>query len=261
MPLAPFANQRPVDSHGGPLRTNLGPVLHVQVGNNSPFGTFAKKSNKKSSHFWVAKNGNIEQYVDTDTQAWAQADGNSSYCSIETEGYPDEPLTDKQIESVAKILAWGSLHHPWMLEVANTSGRSGLGWHGMGGKAWGNHPGCPGDKRRAQRQAIVDLARSLLGPHLLASMDERRLENVNIRFVDFHQVTLDPEGCGWVHFVGDASKVVNPGVQLGSHPERDHGYWKLCKFARQQTDNEVIVTITEGLPRQVVDFTVVVADQ
>jgi hypothetical protein len=35
---------------------------------------------------------------------------------------------------------------------------AGFGWHGMGGTAWGNHPGCPGDLRLAQRPTILQLA-------------------------------------------------------------------------------------------------------
>jgi len=34
----------------------------------------------------------------------------------------------------------------------------GLGWHGMGGAAWGNHPDCPGEPIKAQRQQILDRA-------------------------------------------------------------------------------------------------------
>ena len=41
------------------------------------------------------------------------------------------------------------------ISLADKPGQGGFGWHGMGGAAWGNHPGCPGDLRKAQRPLIL----------------------------------------------------------------------------------------------------------
>src|SRR3954463_6403744 len=85
--------------------TPLGWILHVVVGNGSPFNTFqnAPAGNRRFSHFWVAKSGLVEQYQECDMKSWAQGEGNGTYYSVETEGYPDEALTDKQIIECAKL--------------------------------------------------------------------------------------------------------------------------------------------------------------
>ena len=45
-------------------------------------------------HFYVAKDGRIYQYIDTDLQAWATRDGNGSLIAVETQG----GVTDAQGE-------------------------------------------------------------------------------------------------------------------------------------------------------------------
>lgn len=163
MARMPGAVWRPVVNRTkGGNKERRGLVLHVQVGNNSPFGWFNQGNSKASSDFWVSKSGVIEQYVDTGVDyAWAQAAGNPYYASVETEGYPGEPLTPKQIEGVAQIYAWGAATFGWPFVVVDSTTARGFTWHGAGGKAWGNHPSCPGDLRKAQRQAILNRAKQI----------------------------------------------------------------------------------------------------
>lgn len=182
MTRMPGAVWRPVvNHHPNGVRERRGLVLHVQDGNNSPFGWFNNPRSEASSDFWVGKNGSIEQYVDTGTDyAWAQAAGNPYYASVETEGHPDEPLTDAQVEGVALIYAWGHSTFAWPLVVVDSTTQHGLTWHGAGGAAWGGHTGCPGDLRKAQRAKIIARAASLVAPpaphrtvsvaHLVAAM-------------------------------------------------------------------------------------------
>lgn len=154
----PRATWKPIPinfSRNGIRRPTLGLVLHVQGGNGELSGWFSNPKSQVSSHFWISKAGAVVQYVDTDDRAWAQAAGNPDYLSVETEGYPTEALTNAQITSLAALYAWGAKVFAWPNALAEIPGGRGLGWHGMGGTAWGNHPGCPGDKRKAQRKDVL----------------------------------------------------------------------------------------------------------
>lgn len=137
----------------------IGLVLHVQAGNDSPYGWFNAPRAQASSTWWAGKKGEREQYGNPDSDKfWAQADGNRTYHSCETEGLPAESLTAAQIESVAVAFAWGVERYGWKPQTIDTPGQSGLGWHGMGGARWGNHPFCPGELRKAQRTGILQAA-------------------------------------------------------------------------------------------------------
>ena len=134
-----------------------GLVLHVQAGNGELYGWFNNPAASASSHWWVGKDGRIVQYLDPENhQSWAQAGGNAEWHSVETEGYPHEPLTPAQMAGVARIYTWGMNRFGWPAQLANTTSSKGFGWHGMGGSSWGGHTGCPGDARKAQRQMILD---------------------------------------------------------------------------------------------------------
>lgn len=157
----PRAIWRPVSYAGEApqLPAPLGWILHVVVGNGSPHGLFqrAKKPNRRFSHLWVAKNGTVEQYQRLDRQSWAQAAGNSSYLSVETEGMPGEPLTGPQLNSLARWHAWSGTADT----IATRPGQRGIGTHEMGGAAWGGHA-CPGKIRSGQRGEIIRRAQALV---------------------------------------------------------------------------------------------------
>ncbi len=149
---------------GGVLTYSRGLVLHVQAGNNDPHDWFARADVQASSHWWVSKKGRLVQYVPAGRIAWAQASGNSAWHSVETEGYPDEPLTDAQIATLAALYRWGRVWWGWPLTLAESPTGSGLGWHGMGGTAWGGHFDCPGNTRKGQRDAILALVQTTPTP-------------------------------------------------------------------------------------------------
>lgn len=158
MTVCPLAAWKPVQNHGGPMSAQLGLVLHVQQGNNSLAGWFDNPSADASSTFWVSKTGALEQYVDSDVCAWAQGSGNSTYQSVETEGYDTEALTPAQEDMLARLYAWGNQTYGWPNILAETPGTAGFGWHGMGGSDWGGHTGCPGDLRKPRRGPILAVA-------------------------------------------------------------------------------------------------------
>lgn len=164
MAWVPFAKQEPVPSHSGPMSAHQGLVLHVQVGNGDCYGEFSNPANQASSTWWVAKDGTLVQYVDSDMAAWTEAAGNFTWDSVETEGVPGEALTNAQVLTLARLYVWGVQTYGWPLKLAETPQDTGFGWHGMGGVAWGGHLGCPGDLRKAQRGGIIYLAALVLNP-------------------------------------------------------------------------------------------------
>lgn len=165
MARMPGAAWRPVvNVHKNGVLERRGLVLHVQDDTSSPYGWFNNPASEASSDFWVRTDGHIEQYAETGTDyAWAQAAGNPYYASVETEGHPATALTAEQVEAVAQIYAWGHATWGWPLQVVDSTTAHGLTWHGVGGAAWGGHNGCPGDKRKAQRPAIIARAKQLAG--------------------------------------------------------------------------------------------------
>ncbi|MEU5974287.1 peptidoglycan-binding protein [Streptomyces sp. NPDC047315] len=140
-----------------------GVVIHIMAGTLAGTDSwFRNPRAKASSHFGTGKNGAVYQWVDTADRAWAQAGGNSSWLSIENEGKGGDKLSENQLTRCAEILAWAHRKYGVPLTVATSPTGRGLGWHGMGGKAWGSHPDCPGPRIVAQLPTIVQRARALV---------------------------------------------------------------------------------------------------
>jgi hypothetical protein len=110
---------------------------------------------RRFSHLWVGKDGRVEQYGDLRKISWAQADGNSQWWSVETAGFPGEPLTEAQLNALATWHRWCGAPDI----VCNTVAGGGIGTHSMGGAAWGGHE-CPGKIRAGQRAEIIRLAKA-----------------------------------------------------------------------------------------------------
>lgn len=169
-------------SKGKMVRPFKGLILHIQEGTEAgTFGWFnltveerqavfdadwekkGKKGKKltayaSSAHFGNPKSGPLDQFLNTDDQAWAQGTGNGSWISVENEGFSGDSLTASQIDNLVRLLVWLNVTESVPLQLADTTEGSGLGTHSMGGAAWGNHTSCPGDKIIAQRQEIIDAA-------------------------------------------------------------------------------------------------------
>jgi hypothetical protein len=158
-PVADRQEWLPQRNIGGPMTSTQGLVLHVNAGNGDPYGWWTQPTTPiASSHFQLMKDGTLIQYVPLDTVAWCQVAGSTMWHSIETEGFPDEPLTDAAVAKLGQLYAWGHVNCGWPLQLADDPNGVGFGWHGMGGEAWGGHFGCPGDARKAQRSQILRLA-------------------------------------------------------------------------------------------------------
>jgi hypothetical protein len=139
-----------------------GLILHVMQGSLTGSVAWAKNpASQVSFHFGTSKAGQCQQLVDTDVTAWTQAAGNGSWVSVENEDFSGNPLNAGQVEACAQLYARGVREYGWPYQLANSPSGFGLGWHGMGGVAWGNHPDCPGQPIINQRQAILDRARQI----------------------------------------------------------------------------------------------------
>lgn len=138
----------PPDSNwsNGEIRPPAGMVVHIAEGSFQ--GTISWQRNPVadvSSYFVVSYAGEIVQMLDLDLMAWTQSAGNAAWVGVENEGFHTDQLTDAQVSANAQIFAW--LRSVWPSVpalVTNSPNVGGLGWHGMGGAAWGNHPNCPG---------------------------------------------------------------------------------------------------------------------
>lgn len=203
----------PNKTERGMQRPILGLVLHIEQG--SEHGTDAWFHNAKaqaSSHFGNPKQGPLDQWVDTNDRAWAQAQGNARWISVEHEGLTGERLTDSQVENDAQLLVWLHKTEGVPLKLTNVTNVGGLGWHGMGGESWGGHTNCPGAPIVAQRADILARANQILGGSPPANLQEASnmlddgLENPAVA------VVMTPSGNGYlivqsnggVHARGDA---------------------------------------------------------
>ncbi len=160
--LNDIAVQRPISgnfSSGGMIRPLQGLVLHIQQGTeDGTYSWFNNTQSQVSAHFGNPKVGPLEQFVDTDDVAWAQVSGNRHWISVENEGKSGDSLTNSQIDNVASLLGWLYWNEDVPLRLAETPAGYGLGYHSMGGKAWGGHPDCPGDPIVSQRLLIIERA-------------------------------------------------------------------------------------------------------
>jgi len=157
------ATWRPVRNTSGTMvQPTRGLIPHVQQGNGSLYGMFNNPATEVSSHLWLSKGGNFEQYVDLDKRAWAEAAGNPYWISVECEGFDTEDYTPIQIQRLAELYAWGMSEFGWKAEVTDSTNGYGIGTHRMGGAAWGNHS-CPGTVRANRRADILAAARAMSG--------------------------------------------------------------------------------------------------
>jgi LysM repeat protein len=154
----------PVNFTKGGQDAVYGVVVHIMAGTLSGSDSwFRNPKAQASSHFGTGKAGALYQWVDTKDRAWAQAGGNRTWVSVENEGQGGDTLTTAQLQRNAEVLAWAHKVHGVPLQLASGPSGRGLGWHGMGGSAWGGHTSCPGSKIVAQLPEIVRRAKAIVG--------------------------------------------------------------------------------------------------
>lgn len=154
----------PNESPGQMVRPILGLVLHIEQGSES--GTdawFHNPGAQASAHFGNPKSGPLDQWVDTADMAWAEMNGNPRWVSVEHEGNSGDSLTASQVENDAQLLAWLRATENVPIAMSNDPSTPGLGYHAMGGQAWGGHLDCPGQPIINQRPAILSRAAQIAG--------------------------------------------------------------------------------------------------
>lgn len=155
MALCPFARHRLISPGSNDPRINARmAILHVDAGNNSSLhGYFNGPSGGIESHFFVKKNGKIEQYRDTNYQADANLNANGFAVSIETQGYGGGKWTRRQLKSIKRLLVWLNDAEGIPLHEATGPYGSGVGYHVQFGAPGAWTPvakSCPGPKRIKQ---------------------------------------------------------------------------------------------------------------
>lgn len=147
-------------------------VPHVQVGNGGLWGFFNRPKapgQRASADFWCSKSGHLEQYVDLGDQSYAQGskqhNGNPYMVSCEFEGYPEEPMTEAQINTGGRLIAWVLTDvNEFELKVNLVPGEEGITPHYVFG---GGHT-CPQGSggvgpRLGQFEDLIASARQWLG--------------------------------------------------------------------------------------------------
>lgn len=164
MPGATWIGPTP-NMHPNGMTDHHGLVLHIQQGTEQGSEAWFKNPvSQASAHFLNPKAGGLRQLVDTSDRAWAEMAGNYHWVSVENEGLSGQSLTASQVENAAQLVAWLHKVHAMPLQSTDDPTGTGLGWHGMGGNAWGGHFDCPGDPIKAQRGAILARAKAILSP-------------------------------------------------------------------------------------------------
>jgi hypothetical protein len=160
------ATWRPIPTNftAGGQDSVRGVVIHIMAGSLAGTDSWFRNSKAQaSSHFGTGKAGALYQWVDTKDRAWAQAGGNRTWLSVENEGQGGDSLTSAQMDRCAEVLAWAHKVHGVPLQLASGPSGTGLGYHAMGGAAWGGHTSCPGSKIVAQLPEILKRAKALAG--------------------------------------------------------------------------------------------------
>jgi len=232
-------------------------VLHVMEGIlDGTDSWFRNPQAQASAHFGVGKDGRVYQWVDTANKAWAQAEGNPRNISIECEGNAGDSLTPAQCERVAEILAWAHTTHGVPLRINDFPAGQGLGWHGMGGAAWGGHTGCPGDPIKAQRAGIITRAQALLYPQPQVHIQSVappvvppvHYQEDNVTKIGVHVPTLDDQGNGNIPIPGVAGRLVAVSVN-GNDPNHE-GYDGIRpSVSWSDRGSDVLLVIQGGKPR------------
>lgn len=153
---------------------------------------FFNVEGRATPHFYVNRDGEVEQYIDTDFRSSANLEGNHDCITVESwDGYGAVPWpagqvpgwTPAQVESLARLAVWCHEEHdvPIVPLPSSHPGTRGIGWHRQGidgnfpngllagrpsgGERWSESAGkvCPGDNKiRGVVDEIIPRALELL---------------------------------------------------------------------------------------------------
>ncbi len=171
----PGAIRKTVARHRTPMARHRGICNHVAVSEAASLFNYFNQPGNPTSHFYVRRDGKVEQYVDTQFRAPANLEGNPTLISIETQGgvrdVDHEPWTSAQVATLADIAAWANRVHgiPLVAMADSRPSTTGIGYHRLGvepwrvdgGELWSSAYGkvCPGAAKIAQIPDIIRRAR------------------------------------------------------------------------------------------------------
>ena len=211
----PDAIWTPANPHneGGPIGKIRLVVDHIEegseVGTNSWFQNIRAQV---SAHFGISKTGQVFQFVDTNTIAWAEQDYNDVAISIEHEGMSGDPFTPAQISSEVKLGVW--IHKTHGVPIARTTDPLGSGWitHGELGVAGGNHPNCPGTTATKQLPLIVSSIKAAVNPQPTPSPSADELSASGLIFLHNPAQAKEAIKNGWALYVWTGFKFAVKGT-------------------------------------------------
>lgn len=121
-----------------------------------------RDSTNLESHFGVDYNGDVGQYIGTETRADANAGANrradgTGAVSVETASNTSasDPWNEKQIEDLIGIGVWMHEHHGVPLRICRSHADPGFGYHSMFPQWSTSGTACPGKARIAQFKEVV----------------------------------------------------------------------------------------------------------
>jgi len=126
-------------------------ILHVAISEGeSLFGWFNGPSGGVESHFYIRRDGTVEQYRSIYFQADANFDANDFAVSIETQGMGPGRWTRAQVRAIKALLLWLHNEADIPLHRCKVWDGAGVGYHSSFAQ-W-NHAGkpCPGADRIKQ---------------------------------------------------------------------------------------------------------------
>lgn len=149
----PGAIWQPVSQWSGTLRP-IAVCLHHQAGSGNPAPVYASRG--VSAHFWLPRNAQPVQHVDTGHRAWHGVAHNDYSIGVETEGCGApphaDPLTERQLNDFGALMAWANRTHGIPLVLSDNVRTPGLNYHRCTG---GPSTACPCDVRVNARSDIL----------------------------------------------------------------------------------------------------------
>lgn len=153
MPLYPPAVKRliPPGPNDPPIKPRV-VILHVAVSEAATlYDYFNGPSGGVESHFYIRRDGSLDQYRSTDVQADANTDANDFAISIETQGMERGEWTPAQLTTIKALLLWCHNVHGIPLQVCPKWDGAGIGYHTQFPGTWDKRgASCPGPDRKAQ---------------------------------------------------------------------------------------------------------------
>ncbi|MGW9399361.1 peptidoglycan recognition protein family protein [Streptomyces sp. NPDC055642] len=121
-----------------------------------------RDSTNLESHFGLGYEGDLAQYIGTETRADANAGANrradgTGAVSIETASNTSasDPWTDEQIEKLIRLGVWMHEHHGVPLRICRSHSDPGFGYHSMFSQWSTSGTACPGKARIKQFKEVV----------------------------------------------------------------------------------------------------------